>query len=374
MGVNRGVGGRAGSAYNLRLPPKASGKDTGCGPLAGARIFWMCLGIASLRRLSIVLTLLRLWGWSGTVSGTVLEALTSWKWNLVLAVFCLCVFFVLVICWYSTRASERVKVGVVNHVNLGKQFGAWQYVVLMLLPFGCSCTVVLVLVVFLDTCCHSCCYSSVCSYLLLLFLSIYDPLSSFLLLLWIDYFCCLFRCCFGGCARDSRFGGWLQRCFFLFHRFSTTSALPVVAAKSWARLVGGCHQGLAQAFMAKSTCPKTGRKISRRRGNRVRQAPTKSRREAPWNPPVEVAPRAPTASTIGNMENAISVSKQKESWWKVLGYSQTLGVQLGARMVASVCSSSQSAQSVAGRNSDFSLEKAWLQFEDSSSVKLVVID
>jgi len=66
--------------------------------------------------------------------------------------------------------------------------------------------------------------------------------------------------------------------------------------------------------MAKSTCPKTGRKISQRRGNRARQAPTKSRREAPWNPPVGVAPRAPTASTIGNMENAISVSKQKESW------------------------------------------------------------
>ena len=36
-GVNWGwVGGRAGSAYNLRLPPKASGKDTGC--VAGARI------------------------------------------------------------------------------------------------------------------------------------------------------------------------------------------------------------------------------------------------------------------------------------------------------------------------------------------------
>ena len=25
------VGGRGGSPYNLRLPPKASGKDTGCG-------------------------------------------------------------------------------------------------------------------------------------------------------------------------------------------------------------------------------------------------------------------------------------------------------------------------------------------------------
>ena len=35
-GVNRGwVGGRAGSAYNLRLPPKASGKDTGSGPVPG---------------------------------------------------------------------------------------------------------------------------------------------------------------------------------------------------------------------------------------------------------------------------------------------------------------------------------------------------
>ena len=38
-GVGRG-GSAAGAArlYNLRLPPKASGKDTGCGSWAGARI------------------------------------------------------------------------------------------------------------------------------------------------------------------------------------------------------------------------------------------------------------------------------------------------------------------------------------------------
>ena len=35
-GVNRGwVGGRGGSVYNLRLPPKASGEDTGAGPAPG---------------------------------------------------------------------------------------------------------------------------------------------------------------------------------------------------------------------------------------------------------------------------------------------------------------------------------------------------
>ena len=34
--MNRGwVGGRGGSVYNLRLPPKASGEDTGAGPAPG---------------------------------------------------------------------------------------------------------------------------------------------------------------------------------------------------------------------------------------------------------------------------------------------------------------------------------------------------